>query len=75
MLTRAGQRVPDLADRIRAIPGDIHIADMFSGTGCFHKAASALFKAIQDQYPSESDHFAVPLDSFGLLQFSDFVPY
>ena len=64
MLTRAGQRVPDLAERIRAIPGDIHIADLFSGTGCFHKAATALFNAIQCQYPSESAHFEVTLASF-----------
>ncbi len=54
LLTRASSRCVDFTDRIRALPDELTFADLFSGTGCFHKVVSTLFETISVMYPDQS---------------------
>lgn len=59
LLSRASSRCTDFADRIRALPDELVFADLFSGTGCFHKVVSTLFDAISVMYPEQSSERVV----------------
>ena len=59
LLKRAAHRIPGLRDRIRALPRQINMADLFTGTGCFNKVFATLFDAIQNTYPEECEDLEV----------------
>jgi hypothetical protein len=64
LLKRAAHRIPGLRDRIlrdriRALPRQINMADLFTGTGCFNKMFATLFDAIQNTYPEECEDLEV----------------
>ena len=65
LLERARQRIPGLEERVRALPSEVDVGDMFTGTGCFHKAVSALFDTLKWRYPMASSHIDVTSSDFG----------
>ena len=70
LLRRAAHRIPDLRERIRALPREINMGDLFTGTGCFNKVFMQLFDTIQNVYPEECEDLEVVWFGINIAFFS-----
>ena len=46
----AGTHSSSVAERLRSWPRQLHVADMFSGAGTFHKVMEAIVHALKKNY-------------------------
>ena len=69
LLDRALKKYPDIRSRLRALPQELRFADMFSGTGCYHKVVNVLFETICNIYPEETQELQVPLIAYSQHSF------
>lgn len=47
-----GPQASSIAERLRSWPRTIHVADMFSGAGTFHKVMEAILRALKMKFAS-----------------------
>ena len=52
MVARAAQ-LPGVAHKLRALPRQMAVGDLFSGAGTFHKVYIALMHALKLKFPEE----------------------
>lgn len=59
MVHKLKEKFPDMAERIRALPRDILVGDLYSGSGAFGMVASAMVDALLDLFPGETQNMKV----------------
>ena len=50
-MNRLAGRDGDLGERLRAWPRAVHLGDLFSGAGTFHKVSNAIFRSLLKKFP------------------------